>query len=159
VSAGKGGALTYRLFEELGNNALPALETFLLGGWLLRFTRGYTRRANSVHPLYGMHTPFGEPIRTCEALYMLKKIPCRFKLTDAPEFSELDKELSETGYVIDAPALLMSRPAVSTVPYDEGVIRSSASDASEDIRTNSSREAAFLENRKRKCYRLRVSRL
>jgi len=38
--------------EELSMNALPALSTVFLNGWILRFSNGYTRRANSVNPIY-----------------------------------------------------------------------------------------------------------
>jgi len=86
-----------------------------------------------VHPLYGMHTPFDVSVRTCETLFRLKKIPCRFKLIDAPEFLELDKKLSEMGYALDAPAFLMSNPAVSVAPLNEEGIRSSVSPTREWI--------------------------
>jgi ribosomal protein S18 acetylase RimI-like enzyme len=80
-----------------------------------------------------MHTPFDESIRTCETLFKLKKIPCRFKLTDSPELTELDKRLSEMGYTVDAPALLMSHPAVSAILYDEENIQASVTPAREWI--------------------------
>lgn len=37
--------------EERAFNAWPALETVIMGGWLLRFADGYTKRANSVNAL------------------------------------------------------------------------------------------------------------
>jgi len=37
-----------RLIEELTLNAWPPLETLLFDGWILSFSDGYTRRANSV---------------------------------------------------------------------------------------------------------------
>ena len=40
-----------RTLEELSMNALPALQTMLYGGWVLRFANGYTRRANSINPI------------------------------------------------------------------------------------------------------------
>jgi ribosomal protein S18 acetylase RimI-like enzyme len=80
-----------------------------------------------------MRTPFDESIRTCESLFKVKKIPCRFKLTDSSELTELDKRLSEMGYVIDASALLMSHPAVSSTLYDKENIQTSATPAREWI--------------------------
>ena len=39
--------------EELSINAWPSLQTMLYDGWVLRFSDGYTKRANSSNPLYG----------------------------------------------------------------------------------------------------------
>ena len=38
--------------EELSMNAFPALSTVLVNGWILRFSDGYARRANSVNLIY-----------------------------------------------------------------------------------------------------------
>ena len=91
-----------RLIEELTLNAWPSLETVLYDGWVLRFADGYTRRANSVNPLYPSSTPLEEKVAYCEAVYARRGLDTVFKLTDASEPPELDAFLEERGYGRDA---------------------------------------------------------
>lgn len=84
--------------EELSTNAWPALKTHLYDGWVLRFANGYTKRANSVHPLYSSTLPPAEKIACCEALYREEGLPSIFKLTRASLPSSLDRELEIRQY-------------------------------------------------------------
>jgi N-acetylglutamate synthase len=59
--------------EELSVNALPALQTVVYDGWVLRFSEGYTKRANSISPLYHAHMDLIEKIRKCEERKPLMK--------------------------------------------------------------------------------------
>ena len=54
-----------RLLEELSLSALPALETTFLDGWVLRLSDNFTRRANSINPLYPGARPLAESGRDC----------------------------------------------------------------------------------------------
>ena len=47
--------MLHRRLEEVAMNAWPALQQMLFDGWILRFAQGYTKRANSVHPLFESH--------------------------------------------------------------------------------------------------------
>lgn len=92
-----------QLLEELSLNALPALQTVCLGGWLVRFGGGYTRRANSVTPLYPVER-LDQPellakIQACEELYRAQHLPAVFKLTAASHPPELDQTLADAGYI------------------------------------------------------------
>jgi hypothetical protein len=65
-----------RSLEELSLNAWPSLQTLLYDGWVLRFANGYTKRANSVNPLYHSGTDVTEKTETCERLYRGKGLSC-----------------------------------------------------------------------------------
>jgi Acetyltransferases len=87
-----------RYFEELTLNAWPAVQTRLYDGWLLRFADGYTKRANSVNPIYQFTLPLAEKIQYCEYEYQKQNLPAVYKLTaDSPP--ELDRELEKGNYM------------------------------------------------------------
>ena len=93
---------TIRLIEECSLNALPSLQTIVYDGWLLRFAEGYTRRANSVNPLYPSTLDLDDKIACCEALYGARDLPVVFKLTSAAEPRDLDLALARSGYAREA---------------------------------------------------------
>lgn len=84
--------------EELSANALPALQTVLVAGWLARFANGYSGRANSVWPLYAGTHALAEKIAHVEQLYRARGLPPAFKLTAAAQPSGLDEALAAHGY-------------------------------------------------------------
>ena len=55
-----------RRIEELSNNSFPAIQTELFDGWLLRFSDGYTYRANCIYPLYLSEKKIQDKIKICE---------------------------------------------------------------------------------------------
>jgi GNAT superfamily N-acetyltransferase len=87
-----------RFIEELSLNAWPAPQTVYDDGWVLRFGEGYTRRANSVNPLYTPSSNLDEHIRRCEAWYRAHKQDAIFKMTPLALPKELDKVLIRQGY-------------------------------------------------------------
>lgn len=87
-----------RRLEELGMNAWVPLKTQLLNGWVLRFAEGYTKRANSVSPLYETDKEIEKQIESCERIYRQKGQKTIFKLTEENSLHSLDTMLSEKGY-------------------------------------------------------------
>ena len=87
-----------RFVEELSINAWPALQTMLVDGWVLRFANGYTKRANSINPLYPSKRTAAEKIAACEKIYLDKRLPVVFKITGAAYPEGLDALLAERGY-------------------------------------------------------------
>lgn len=88
-----------KLIEELSFNAWPSLETILYDGWIIRFANGYTKRSNSVNPLYPSTRDPLEKIETCEGIFHSKQMPVIFKLTSDPSQQELDELLEEREYI------------------------------------------------------------
>ena len=80
--------------EETCLNAWPALREMLLDGWLLRFSEGLTRRANSANPL----RPVAQAdIRGCEALYRRLRLPTIFRVLSLLD-PAVDNRLAAAGY-------------------------------------------------------------
>jgi GNAT superfamily N-acetyltransferase len=92
-----------RTLEEISFNAWPALRTVYYDGWVIRFANGYSRRANSVNPIYRSKVAIDEKIRRCEQLYGSVGQKVIFKLTDAVFPENLDTVLELKGYELDAP--------------------------------------------------------
>src|ERR1700694_3751410 len=87
-----------RHLEELTPTAWPPLANLLYDGWVLSFSEGYTRRANSIHPLYPSTLPLEDKIAICEATYAARGQETVFKLTTGAQDAELDATLEHLGY-------------------------------------------------------------
>ena len=83
--------------EEAYLNAWPALRQALLDGWILRFSDGLTRRANSVNPVSPGSNDLQEKIALCERLYRAQALPTVFRLPSIME-PDLDSVLERRGY-------------------------------------------------------------
>jgi len=83
-------------------NAWPALRSLVCDGWVFRFSDGYTRRANSVHPLYPSSGDLAAKIAQAERLYREQGLPTVFKLTADSQPRDLEAALVERGYGIEA---------------------------------------------------------
>lgn len=112
--------------EELSMNAWPALHTVIYDGWVIRLAGGYTKRANSVNPLFVSSENTEQKIDTVEALYRSQRLPAIFKMTEASCPNGLDRELDSKCYVrIDETSVQMlelaerRQPSMSSVLYGE----------------------------------------
>jgi len=100
-----GSDLSWRV-ELTCLNAWPALRQVLLGGWVLRFSGGLTRRANSVTPL-GVRGPDADDlIASCEALYRYHRLPTIFHLPSIID-PAIDARLAERGYSGEGSSLVL----------------------------------------------------
>lgn len=98
-----------RRLEEVALNAWPALRQILYDGWILRISRGYTKRANSVTPLYPSTRELREKVAACEQLYREQGLPTTFRLTPFVTSPALEGILDEHGYTTVEPSLVLRR--------------------------------------------------
>jgi GNAT superfamily N-acetyltransferase len=87
--------------EELFLSAWPALQTAFYDGWVLRFGAGFTRRSNSINPLYGSTLDPAQKIAHCADWFRARGLRPVFKLTDAAQPSALDALLDQQGYIAE----------------------------------------------------------
>lgn len=106
-----------RYYENISSNAFVGLEELDYDGWQLRFTNGFTGRANSVQIKDESTIDLSEKIKFCEKEYAKHNLPCIFKLTDADE--DFISELEKRGYQVVKPTDLMLLPLKDTVIDNE----------------------------------------
>jgi len=109
--------------EERCLNACPPLQQVLSDGWVIRLADGYTRRANSVSPIYPGHRDPIEKIPVCEALYRGRGLRPVFKMTPLNVPADLDNVLAARGYRQEAVTLVQSLPLYSVVIPQTGTVR------------------------------------
>jgi hypothetical protein len=84
--------------ETAAFNAWPGLQTYLYDGWVIRLANGYTKRANSVTPLYSGELELTIKIDYCEALFKRSGQAAVFRLPAFTNPEVLDTELAARGY-------------------------------------------------------------
>lgn len=100
--------------------AWPSVERESLGDWTLRFSGGFTGRANSVLPLGHPGLPLARAIELCESAYGARGLPARFQLREGCEIEGLEALLVARGYTWDRPALVLAG-ALPTAADDPAV--------------------------------------
>lgn len=102
-----------RSIEEASLNAWPARQQLVDDGWLIRFNDGYTRRANSINPLYAAasdDTFLSARLEKWERFYQQRGRSTIFKITPLVQPPHLDALLAKRGYACEAPTGVRIRP-------------------------------------------------
>jgi ribosomal protein S18 acetylase RimI-like enzyme len=120
--------MMHRHLEELTLNAWPPLESLVYDGWILGFSNGYTRRANSIHPLYPSTLELSDKISACETMYAARGQETVFKLTSSRVDADLDTALEKRGYASAALTSVQTAELPPGVATDTTVALSEALD-------------------------------
>lgn len=92
--------MDHKFIEELSMNHWPSLSTLLYDGWVLRFAEGYTKRANSINPIYDSTCDLNHKIHACEEIYSAHHLPTIYKISPFVHPAHLDETLEEKGYAL-----------------------------------------------------------
>ncbi len=91
--------------EERALNAWPALATVMMDGWVLRLSRGYTKRANSLNALHPSGA-LGQLLPQAEAVFAAAGLRAVVRLSPlVPDGT--DDMLAGRGYVAADPTTVM----------------------------------------------------
>jgi GNAT superfamily N-acetyltransferase len=99
------GGQSWRV-EETCFNAFPSLQQVLFGTWLMRFSAGLSRRANSVNPLRPECDGVAAAITAGEALYRSHGLPTIFRVPSIVD-PALDRELAARGYTSEGDSCVL----------------------------------------------------
>ena len=75
----------------------PAIEERIYDGWVLRFSKGYTKRSNCINPLYESYFDLEEKFEYCRKIYKEKRLPIIYKLIDTKVSLMVDEFLEKKG--------------------------------------------------------------
>lgn len=116
--------------EERAFNAWPAQKSALCGGWLLRLSEGYTKRANSANALRPT-VAFSETLQVVENFYARHGLPAIFRLSPLAG-AEPDRALDQAGYRKIGRTFVMTASLATSAQASTAhdvVIEAAASDA------------------------------
>jgi ribosomal protein S18 acetylase RimI-like enzyme len=98
-----------RTVQERANNIWPAEFSYFLNGWIIRFSKGVTWRANSVLPLNYWGENISEDIKKVEEIYKQFNSSSKFMLHDHHDPSELHSLLIKAAYKSVMPTDVMGK--------------------------------------------------
>ncbi|MEZ0091088.1 GNAT family N-acetyltransferase [Streptacidiphilus sp. EB129] len=134
VRAGRGAVAAHRAvgsveLQRIAGRGWPPVETAPLGGWTLRASAGFTRRANSVLVDGGPGLPLERALERTTEWYAERGLSAYLQLTTGGPGGDTDDslaaELAGRGWTVEAEALLQTAPLaplVGCAPTDAVVL-------------------------------------
>lgn len=92
--------------EQACLNAWPALHNVVYDDWILRFSEGLTRRANSVNPLRATARADGASIQLFENLFRSQDLPLIFRVPTLLDPS-VDRGLERLGFTAEGESIVI----------------------------------------------------
>ena len=111
-----------RRLEQAAPDTWPAIDEWRYDGWVLRFGRGYTKRANSVTPTERGSRPLARKIDACEAAYAGRHIATVFRLPSTEATEELETTLAARQYRKLDKTSIRIKPLTSPLPASEALV-------------------------------------
>ncbi len=96
-------------WESISFNAWPSFETIIYDGWILRFANGYTKRSNSINPIFKSTLNLRRKMDYCHNLFQNRNLPIVYKITDEVHPINLDAILEKEGFQIVDPTLVLMK--------------------------------------------------
>ncbi len=114
--------LAWRI-EEACFYAWPALKETVCNGWLLRFSKGVSRRSNSANPLRSGRTDSDALVAACEVAYRAEGLPPIFR-TPSLIGPDMQNRLARLGYAAEGESLVLHADIAEAVgsAADPGVV-------------------------------------
>ena len=107
--------------ENAGFCSWPADEQQDLDRIIVRFSNGYTKRANSATVLQQQKGNFSSLVKQCEHYYQKKGLPCTFRIPSFSQNEALDNYLEHKSYTLLDHSLVMHKPiekqSLSTINF------------------------------------------
>lgn len=94
--------------EAAGAKAWPALNQEYYDGWMMRFSNGYTKRANSIYPNRLSTLPLDKKLAIGRRRYAAVNLPVIFRVTTISPEIELDGYLKNNLYRCASRTTVMS---------------------------------------------------
>ncbi len=100
--------------EEAAINGFPPLRQVVVDGWMLRFSGGVRRTANSATPLRESSGDIGAVIAAAAKLYRGQNLPAIFRI---PSFvaPAIDRQLAAHGYTAEGESCVIEGPLDAVV--------------------------------------------
>ena len=95
--------------EDASFRSWPAIEKTETDGIVLRFSNGFTKRANSANVLVKKRRGFESVVRHYERYFQAKKLPCIFRLPSFAGNEDFDSYLENRGYRLQDKSLVLAK--------------------------------------------------